>query len=304
MKYIKILLFILAISNQIFAQQDAQFSQYMYNTIVVNPAYAGSRQVLSFNGVHRSQWTGVENAPTTQTISLHSPVSREVGMGLSVVNDRIGPSAETSAAIDFSYTIPVDDFDTKFSFGLKGGIHSLDVDFSKLNIYDPNDIPFQQNITNRFSPVIGFGGYLHSEKWYLGLSIPNIIKTDYYDEVAVSTASQRITLYSIAGYVFDLNYRLKFKPAVLLKMVSGSPLAADLSLNFLFDDKFTLGASYRMDAAISALAGFQVSKGLMLGYAYDFDTTEFSRYNSGSHEFFLRYEFFNKENGKVSPRFF
>ncbi|UUF12408.1 MULTISPECIES: type IX secretion system membrane protein PorP/SprF [Flavobacterium] len=304
MKYIQISLFIILLSNTIFAQQDAQFSQYMYNTQVVNPAYAGSRQVLSLNGVHRSQWAGVEGAPTTQTISVNAPVSARVGLGFSVVNDKINPSKEISSAVDFSYTIPVNDYsDTKFSFGLKGGINSLNIDYSKLNIYDPNDTSFQQNV-NRLSPIIGLGGYLHNDRWYIGLSVPNLLKTDYYDDIAVSSASERVTFYAIGGYVFDLNYRLKFKPAVLFKMTSGAPLAADVSFNFLLDNKFTFGVSYRMDAAISVLAGFQISKGLMIGYAYDFDTTEFSRYNSGSHEIFLRYEFFNKNNGKVSPRFF
>lgn len=295
---------VLLMSTQIQAQQDAQFTQYMYNTVVINPAYAGSRNVLSINGVHRAQWVGLVGAPRTQTLSINSPMGERLGMGLTVVRDELGPSSETYANFDISYTLPVSENGTNFAFGVKGGFYSLNVDFNKLLIYNPTDAAIQQNNINKTSPVIGVGGYLYAEKWYVGISTPNLLKTDHYTNSSVSKASEEMHIYGIAGYVFDLNPELKFKPATLIKMVKGAPLSLDISANFLIRDKITLGTSYRLDAAISALAGIQISENMMFGYAYDFDTTDIRGYQSGSHEFFLRYEFISRIKGKVSPRFF
>ena len=295
---------VLTISSNIQAQQDAQFSQYMYNTNVINAAYAGTRNVLSINGIHRSQWIGLEGAPRTQTLSIHGPMGQRVGMGLNIVRDEVGPSFETYVNVDISYTLPINDEGTNFSFGMKGGIYSLNVDFTRLLIYNPNEAPIQNNNINKISPTIGVGGYLYSDKWYIGLSTPNLLETDHYTNSSVSRASEEMHLYAIAGYVFDINPDLKFKPATLFKMVKGAPLSMDVSANFLINKKFTLGASYRLDAAVGALAGFQLSDQLMLGYAYDYDTTEIRGYTSGSHEFFIRFEFITRVKGKVSPRFF
>lgn len=295
---------VLLMSTQIQAQQDAQFTQYMYNTVVINPAYAGSRNVLSINGVHRAQWVGLVGAPRTQTLSINSPMGERLGMGLTVVRDELGPSSETYANFDISYTLPVSENGTNFAFGVKGGFYSLNVDFNKLLIYNPTDAAIQQNNINKTSPVIGVGGYLYTDTWYVGISTPNLLKTDHYTNSSVSKASEEMHIYGIAGYVFDLNPELKFKPATLIKMVKGAPLSLDISANFLIRDKITLGTSYRLDAAISALAGIQISENMMFGYAYDFDTTDIRGYQSGSHEFFLRYEFISRIKGKVSPRFF
>jgi type IX secretion system PorP/SprF family membrane protein len=305
LKIIKIVpIIVLLISSVMQAQQDAQFTQYMYNTVVINPAYAGSRNVLSINGVHRSQWIGLEGAPKTQTLSIHSPIGQQLGMGLTVVSDELGPSTETYAHIDISYTLPLNSEGMNFAFGVKGGFYSLNVDFNKLLIYNPTDAAIQNNNINNTSPVIGVGGYLYTNKWYVGVSTPNLLETDHYTNATVSRASETMHLYGIAGYVFDVNPNLKFKPATMIKMVKGAPLSFDISANFLIRDKITLGTSYRLDAAISGLAGFQISESMMLGYAYDLDTTDIRGYSSGSHEFFLRYEFITRVKGKVSPRFF
>lgn len=289
-----------------YSQQDSQYTQYMYNTNNVNPAYAGSRDVLSIFGMYRTQWVGLDGAPDTGVFSLHSPVSERVGLGLTFVNDRIGASDESTMSIDFSYSIPVSD-DYKLAFGLKGTAHLLNVDYSKLNWYNPND-PLNNNIQNRFSPNVGAGVYLYSEKFYVGLSVPNILETKHYDDdVRMTTqtlASERMHGYLITGYVFDLTSDIKFKPAVLAKAVKGAPLQADITANFLFNEKFTLGVAWRWDAAVSGLAGFQINNNWFIGYAYDAETTKLANYNSGSHEIFLRYEFVRKSNRMVSPRFF
>lgn len=307
MKFIKIVIIsiILVGNHQLFSQQDAQYTQYMYNTTVVNPAYAGSRNTLSFNAIHRTQWVGIDGAPRTQTFSVHSPILNNLGMGLSLVNDKIGPVRETFAALDFSYSLPLNSEGTKLAFGLKGGANLLNVDFNQLVIQDPTELSFQQNINNKVMPIVGMGGYIYADKWYVGISTPNILKTKHYEEKQNFKASESLHFYTIAGYVFSINENIKLKPAALVKMVKGSPLSIDISANALFHEKFTFGAAYRWDASVSVLAGFQITEGLMIGYAYDFSTTELSKYNSGSHEIFLRFEIIKKvKRGKISPRFF
>ena len=303
---ILVLLFIATLGgvNETFAQQDSQYTNYMYNTINVNPAYAGSRGVASIFGMHRTQWVGLDGAPVTNVASINTPINNSnVGLGISFVNDRIGPSDENAISADISYTIQTSET-YKLSFGIKGTANLLNVDYTKLNISDPTDPQFQNNIDNKFSPNIGAGIYFHSDKLYAGLSVPNFLDTEHYDDNATATARERMHYYFIGGYVFDLSPSVQFKPAFLSKVVSGAPLQVDLTANFMFNEKFVLGAAYRWDAAVSGLVGFQVNQSWMIGYAYDAETTKLANYNSGSHEIFLRYEFKGKSEKAVSPRFF
>ena len=286
-----------------YAQQDAQYTQYMYNTINVNPAYAGSRGALSFFALHRTQWVGLDGAPINNTLSVNTPFNNsKLGLGVSIVNDEIGPSTTNSISTDISYTIPVSE-SYKLSFGIKGTANLFSIDVSKLNPADQADPQFQ-NIDNDFSPNIGAGLYLHSEKAYLGFSVPNFIETNTYNDNEVAIYKEKINYYLIGGYVFDLSPSIKFKPTFMTKLVEGSPLQVDVSANFMFNEKFTVGLAYRWSAAVSAMVGFQVSDGFYVGYAYDFETTELDNYNSGSHEIFLRYEIFKKNNKITTPRFF
>ncbi|SHK86028.1 type IX secretion system membrane protein, PorP/SprF family [Maribacter aquivivus] len=292
-----------------YSQQDAQYTQYMYNTISVNPAYAGSRGVLSIAALHRSQWVGLDGAPTTQTLNFHTPVSDHVGLGLSVVNDEIGNGTNQDTYIDaaFSYTVNTSE-EGKLSFGLKAGGHLFNVDFTKLRNYGAEtNLP---NIDNKFSPNFGAGIYYHTDQFYAGLSVPNFLQTEHFDSSDTNSSSliaqERMNFYLITGYVFELKNNVKFKPAALIKAVKGAPLQVDLSANFLFNDKFSLGAAYRWDAALSALFGFQLNDQLMLGLAYDKETTDLgaTRFNDGSFEIMLRYEFLNKYKRVITPRFF
>lgn len=301
-KIIILLVWILATANT-FAQQDAQYTQYMYNTININPAYAGSRGVFSVFGLHRTQWVGLDGAPVTNTVSVNSPINgTNLGMGLSFVNDRIGPTDENTISADISYTVKTSET-FKLSFGIKASANIFNLDINKLNPADQGDPRFQ-DLNNNFTPNIGAGAYLHSDKMYLGLSVPNFFETHRYDDNSVAVNQERMNFYLIGGYVFDLSPSIKFKPAFLMKVVEGAPLQTDLSGNFLFNDKFTLGIAWRWDAAVSAMAGFQATEGLFIGYGYDLETTKLSNYNSGSHEVFLRFELFNKFNKVTSPRFF
>jgi len=290
------------------AQQDAQYTQYMYNTMAVNPAYAGSRGVLSINALHRSQWVGLDGAPTTQTLNFHTPTRGRIGYGLSIVNDRIGNGTNQDTYFDgvVSYTVPTSE-NGKLSFGIKGGGHLLNIDFSRLQNYnnEAGSVGLG-NIDRKFSPNFGAGIYYHTDHFYAGLSVPNFLKTEHFDTSSTSLAQERMNFYFITGYVFDLNQNLKFKPAALVKAVSGAPLQIDVSANFMINDKFTLGAAYRWDAALSALVGFQITDQFMLGLAYDKETTELGNtaFNDGSFEILLRYELRAKYKNVIAPRFF
>lgn len=285
------------------AQQDPQYTQYMYNTLSVNAAYAGQRDVLSATALYRTQWVGIDGAPKTITFGIHSPLRNErLGLGLNIVSDQLGPAEETSIDANFSYTIPVNaQGDLELSFGLKGGLHILDTDWTKGQFQNPDRL-FNENI-NLISPTLGAALYLHSEKWYLGLSVPNMFTTQHYDDFQESIATERLHYFLIGGYVFNLNRTTKLKPTFFAKGVSGAPLIADLSLNALFNDKFTLGLAYRWDDSVSGLVGFQVAPEVFIGYAYDATTTALNNYNSGTHEIILRFEL--QQIGRIlSPRFF
>lgn len=305
MKLVKfnIIAFILFSSWIGIAQQLPQFTQYMYNTISINPAYAGSRETLSVVGLHRSQWVGLEGGPQTQTLSIHAPMRNErVGLGFSFINDKIGFQNFSYLYVDFSYTIPMGE-NSKLAFGIKGGFtsYSLDSDFQQSQSNDPVIFGFE----DRWKPNIGTGVYWHSQKWYVGLSAPRILNTDYSSD-AEFQALERISYYFTGGYVFNISENTKFKPAALLKATNGAPLSFDLTANFLFYEKFWAGASYRINeraAALGAIADFQVSKQLRIGYAYEYPLSDLRPYTSGTHEILLMFELFKGKRIK-SPRYF
>ena len=286
-----------------YAQQDAQFTQYMYNTININPAYAGSRGAMSIFALHRTQWVGLDGAPTTNAASINTPINNSnLGLGVSFVNDKIGPTNENTISGDLSYTIPTSE-NFKLSFGMKATANLFNLNVDKLNPADQGDPQFQ-NLRNVFTPNVGAGIYYHSDKAYLGLSVPNFIQTNRYNDNQVAIFKEKINYYLIGGYVFDLSYDIKFKPAFLTKLVEGSPLQVDVSANFMFIEKVVVGVAYRWSAAMSAMVGFQVTDGMYIGYGYDLETTNLENYNSGSHEIFLRYEIFKNNEKVITPRFF
>ncbi|MTH16152.1 type IX secretion system membrane protein PorP/SprF [Flavobacterium sp. LC2016-01] len=301
----KLILIFMFFSVVCSAQQDSQYTQYMYNTISVNPAYAGSRGVLNVFGLYRTQWVGLDGAPQTSTFSVNTPLDNtKLGLGVSLVNDKIGPTVENTLSADLSYSIPTSE-SFKLSFGIKATANLFNLDVNKLSFEDQGDEQFQ-DLNNKFTPNIGAGVYWHSDRAYLGFSVPNFIETNRYDDNNTAIFKEKINYYLMAGYVFNLDKLeyIRFKPALLTKMVQGAPLQVDVSGNFMFYDKFVVGLAYRWSASVSAMAGFQVSKGMYIGYGYDHETTALRRYNSGSHEIFLRFEFFNSFNKMISPRFF
>ena len=288
-----------------YSQQDSQYTQYMYNTIEVNPAYAGSRGVLSMFGLYRTQWVGLDGAPKTANVSVNTPIANSnLGLGVSVVNDVIGPTTENTISLDVSYSIPTSET-YKLSFGVKGTANLFSIEKEKLKVQTANDpvyLALQDN--NFFSPNVGAGVYFHSSKTYFGLSVPNVLETKRQSNDQITFYKERMNAYFIAGHVVEISDNIKFKPALMSKLVQGAPLQVDVSGNFMFYEKLVLGLAWRWDAAVSAMAGFQVNKGLYIGYGYDKETTKLANYNSGSHEIFLRYELFKKPERIVSPRFF
>jgi type IX secretion system PorP/SprF family membrane protein len=304
-KFIKfnIIALVLLCSSAAFSQQLPQFTQYMFNTISINPAYAGSRETLSLVGLHRSQWIGLDGGPTTQTFSIHSPLRNEkVGLGLSFIHDELGFENFSYIYGDFSYTIQVSE-KTKLAFGLKGGFTSYSVDQELRDAY-PTD-PAIRGIEDRWSPNIGAGAFLHTNRWYVGLSAPRILNTDY-NGTEDYEALERISYYLTGGVVVDVSENTKFKPSFMVKATNGAPLSYDITGNFLFYDKLWLGAAYRFDESAGALGGivdFQVSKEFRIGYAYEHPISDIRPYSSGTHEILLMFEVFKSKRVK-SPRYF
>ena len=290
------------ILQSMYSQQDSQYTQYMYNTPLVNPAYAGSRETITAFLLHRNQWVGLDGAPVTNNFSINMPVGdSNFGVGLNFVNDEIGPVSENEISADLAYFIQVSE-NYKLSLGLKGTANLFQLDVNKLRVFDPTDPQFQ-NMDTEFSPNVGAGLYLFSDKTYFGLSVPSFFESYRYNDNNIEITKEKMHFYFIAGHVFTLSENIDFKPALLSKIVEGAPLQADVTANFLFFDKLTLGAAYRWDASVSALAGFQISDSWFIGYGYDLETSKLANYNSGSHEIFLRYEFFNRSRVSA-PRFF
>ncbi|MDM1044989.1 type IX secretion system membrane protein PorP/SprF [Myroides sp. 1354] len=290
--------------EQSYGQQDPQYTQYMYNHSNINPAYAGSREGLNIFGLYRTQWVGLEGAPKTATLSVNTPLGESgLGLGVNFVNDHLGVMDDNTLSVDLSYAVNLN-YNYKLAFGIKGSANLLDVNYSKLHIYNPTDPVAEDDIKNEFTPNIGAGLFLYSDKAYVGVSVPTLLTRSRYDDNNVKTMREKMHLYLTGGYVFDLNRDIKFKPAAMVKMEQGSPLQVDVSANFMFVDKFTAGVAYRWDAAVSGMVGFQVSDNIMVGYSYDAETSKLARYNSGSHEIFMRFTLFNSYKRIAAPRFF
>ncbi|NJX15439.1 PorP/SprF family type IX secretion system membrane protein [Tamlana crocina] len=314
MKFIKTNIIVIALFSCVYsvAQQLPQFTQYMYNTISINPAYAGSREALSIVGLHRSQWVGFKGGPITQTLSIHTPLRNDrIGLGLSFIEDDLGPQNFSYLYGDFSYSIPTG-WDGKLAFGLKAGFTQYSFDSDFMNDTDIQNDNFFKGFDNRWAPNVGAGIYWSNDRVYAGLSTPRILNTDTNRNATDSNnqdyeALERLSYYFTVGGVIDLSQYVKFKPAGLIKATNGAPVSYDLTANFLFNEKFWLGASYRINeytAAIGGIADFQVSRQLRIGYAYEKPISEIADYTSGTHEILLIYEFKFINSKLKSPRYF
>ncbi len=287
-----------------YAQQDPMYSQYMFNTLAVNPAYAGSADVFTVMALSRHQWVGFNGAPSTQTLLAHTPLPAEnMALGLSVLNDKVGPTRQTSAYADYAYRIRTG-ATSRLAFGLKAGVNLYQADLASLTSVDPDVASV--NVKGKILPNFGFGLYWHSQRGYLGASIPKLLENDIdaVNEAGIVTVSEVRHYFLSGGYVVDLDRSVKFKPSFMVRLVPGAPISVDVNANFLFRERIWLGAMYRVGNAFGVLAQYQVNDQFRIGYAFDLTTTKIGAYNAGTHEIMLNYDLRFFTGRTVSPRYF
>lgn len=286
------------------AQQDPQYTQYMYNMSVINPAYAGSKENLSLGLLYRKQWVEIEDAPTTFTLSGHSPIGKNVGFGISAISDKIGPVEENNIYGDFSYTLNLGG-EHRLAMGIKAGVslHKVGLFDISPTLPDPADDAFAQNTSNS-SFNLGAGLFYYTNKYYLAFSIPNMLKSTHLDYNGVQYGTDVQHYFFTGGYVFDLSPVTKFKPFFLVKTAFNAPTSFDVSTNFMFYDKFELGATYRFEDSFGAMVNYKITDGLRVGYAYDRVISNIKTVTTSSHEVILLFDLNFPKKVSSSPRYF
>ena len=292
------------------AQQDPMYTHYMDNTLGINPAYAGSRDALTLTFLHRTQWVSFPGSPVTESVTAHAPVLNDLfSLGVSLVNDKIGPVRNTSFFIDYAYRIRLSE-NSKLAFGLKFGLNSLQADLQGLDLDyvgsgNLSDKAFQ-NVDGQISPNLGFGVYYSRDKFYLGISTPRLFNSSYQTAVDSALYKEQQHYFFIAGGSYMMNEDVEFVPTTFVKITKGAPIEADFTASFVYDKKFTLGAMYRTSDAFGLLAGISLTEQLYAGYSFDWSLTNSTgTYNKGSHEIVLRYDFIFTGSRKIrSPRYF
>lgn len=295
---------ILSFAGLSLAQQDIQFTQYMDNTLAVNPGYAGSRGMLNTTLIHREQWVGMDGRPKSTTFSLHSPLSYEsIGLGFTAVNDVVGPIQQTNLFVDVSYTLRFKGSKSKLAFGIKGGLNLLNSRTDQLETTDSEDPQFMTNIQNQMSPNFGAGIYYHNPSFFVGMSTPRIIEQSYGSS---TTAKEQRHYFFIAGGVFNItkDQIWKLRPTAQLKITQGAPISLDISAAAIYRQKLWLGLMHRLEDSFGAFVQYQISPQFKAGIAYDQTITQLSGYNSGTYEILLSYDFVFKKGGIISPRYF
>jgi type IX secretion system PorP/SprF family membrane protein len=305
MKKVYIILFIFLFAYNADAQQDPQYTQYMYNMNVVNPAYAGTTEGLSIGALYRAQWVSLDGAPTTMTFAVHSPVGERVGLGLSVIADEIGPVKETNAFVDFSYRIPVG-AETKLALGVKAGFtfHDIGIREDQIALIDAGDPFFADNI-NETTPNVGAGAYLFQpNRYYVSVSMPNLLEAVHLDANGREIGSETQHLFAAAGYVFDLSENFKLKPHGFLKYAFDAPVSFDVNANLFMYDLVEVGVGYRLDDSFSGMINFLITPNLRIGYAYDSIQSELDIVTNSSHEVFINFDINFTKKVSRSPRYF
>ncbi|TDU39755.1 type IX secretion system PorP/SprF family membrane protein [Gelidibacter sediminis] len=291
------------------AQQDPQYTQYMYNMSVINPAYATEGEDINVGVLYRSQWIGMEGAPTTGSLFVHVPLKEKIQVGVSIINDQIGNVVnETNVYADFAYILNLGER-TKLSLGLKAGATFYSTNFDGFVYSDELPDPAFANNLSRTFPNIGTGAYVYGDNYYVGFSVPNLLHSKHLenDSGIVTNGAEELHFFLTGGYVFDLNDNLKLKPAFMTKAVSGAPLSIDVTANMLINNKIEIGAGYRLEDALSGLVNFNISPSMRIGYAYDHTLSNLGKFNSGSHEIMILFDIdkLGKQKGyDKSPRFF
>ena len=287
------------------AQQDPHYTQYMYNMNIINPAYAGSKENLSFGLLYRKQWIEIEDAPTTFSFSGSAPVGKNVGLGLSIISDKIGPVEENNVYGDFSYTLNLGG-EHRLALGLKAGVTFQKIGLRSIiqpTLPDPNDGAFAED-TNNTKLNIGTGLFYYTNKYYVALSIPNMLKSAHLDYNGIKYGTEIQHYFLTGGYVFDLNPNLKFKPFAMVKSAFNAPTSFDISTNFLYLEKFEMGATYRLQDSFGAMVNYAISPSLRIGYAYDHIVSDLKVTTPSSHEIILLFDLNFPKKVSQSPRFF
>ena len=293
---------LLLLAFQMYGQQDPQYTQYMYNMNVINPAYAGSRENLSFGLLYRNQWTNIDGGPRTGTFFGHLPVGEKVGLGASIIADEIGPVKETNAYVDFSYTLRLGG-EHRLALGLKAGATFHNIGLTGIDLIDPNDPFFSQNI-NEVTPNIGAGFFYYTDNYYFAVSVPNLLNSVHLDANGFKIGSETSHYFVTGGYVFQVSPNTKLKPSFLLKSAFDAPTSFDVNVNALFFEKFEIGASYRLDDSFSGLVNFLITPTVRVGYAYDAVSSDIKNYAPASHEVFLLFDLNFPKRVSRSPRYF
>jgi len=309
--FISILMFALILGlgspTKLKAQQDPMYTQYMFNTLAFNPAYAGTKDVLSLMALSRHQWVGFEGAPSTQTLTAHSAVGNNVGLGFTLIHDRLDPTQQTGVYFDYAYRIRITE-NSKLSLGIRGGFNYFQNNLSSLSSGRANEDPsiFGSDYS-KFLPNVGFGIFYYANRFYVGASIPKLLENNLNDgdiEVLGTAGKENRHYFFTGGYVFDLNNNLKFKPSILARFTEAAPISMDINMNFLIREKLWLGGFYRLESSFGAIVQYQFTQQFKVGYGFDMTTNDLSNYNSGTHEIMLQYEFsFTKEKVQ-NPRHF
>lgn len=308
-QYIAVVILIL-LGLEAKAQQDPHCTQYMYNMNVINPAYAGSKENIALGLLYRQQWVNVEGAPETATFSIHSPAGKNVGLGLSVISDKIGPVQENNIYGDFSYTLNLGG-EHRLALGLKTGLTFQNVglfsDIGNGYIPQPNDIAFQQNSNNTYFNI-GTGLFYYTQNYYMAASVPNLLEANYLDVredgQVYQFGSEKQHFFITGGYIFDLSASTKLKPSFMVKSAFGTPISIDLSANVLIFDKFEIGGTYRLDDSFGAMVNYAINPSIRIGYAYDHIISNLNVTAPASHEFMLLFDISSSKKVSISPRFF
>jgi len=292
------------------AQYDAMFTQYMFNEMYINPAYAGSKEAMAININHRQQWVSFPGRPVTSSFTLHGPLkNNKMGLGVSFLNEQIGKLSRNLLYVNYAYRIKTGD-KGHLAFGLMGGIHTQTNKLAELKSNDAGDIQIAQNTLTIKSPNFGAGIYYSTKTFYAGFSIPRMVDDSYrfqsLGQIETSTKINvnRFHYYLTVGNIFELGENVKVKPQAMIKMVQNAPVQYDLNVNFLLKNKFWLGASYRSSNDVSAILGYQVNNQLLVSYSYDYSFSKIQKYSQGSHEITLSYLFSYKKRNVATPRYF